>query len=220
MLAEMCVRNVERATKGLVRKGVILVFRRGGWSGQDRYEIIWEKLGELEAEWRSSFNAAARARATKPSSPTRQSCRPPGDKTVKQTYPDNRLNRTCAWHGRKEQAQLSSPSSADVAEQKAHERLERALRGRLPQEAYAKTLISIDEAAWSRFVAAEVEHHGAGHRLLEKHLRLLDLELSGPMPANPAGIIQDPNQSTSDDPPPTPLETDDSDDGDDGADGG
>ena len=97
----MTVKTVERAVTGLVKKGLIRFFRHGGRNNRNRYEIIWQRLKELEAEWCSRFNAAAKARATKLSRPTRHSRSSESDRNVHQTYSSNLLNRTYSQPGRK-----------------------------------------------------------------------------------------------------------------------
>ena len=174
-LLGMTVRTVERALAGLVRKRVLRFFRHGGRCNRNRYEIAWERLAEIEVQWRSRFNAAAEARATKLSQPTRHSRRADGDRNVDQTYSTNLLNRTYSQHGRKQRYRASIPSSADVSQTKAHQKLDAELRNRLSVDVYAKTITSIEDDTWLGFVKAEVQRGGAGLLLLTQHLQRLGL---------------------------------------------
>ncbi|WP_430642015.1 helix-turn-helix domain-containing protein [Bradyrhizobium nanningense] len=87
-------RTVIRATAKLEAQGLFRKIRHGGHSHRNQYEPIWSRFTDLEARWRSRFEAAARERRTGMSSLAGPESHNTGDPGVPQTCFSNQSKLT------------------------------------------------------------------------------------------------------------------------------
>jgi hypothetical protein len=89
-------RTVIRAIHHLESSGMFRKVRHGGHLNRNRYEPVWSRFQEIEAEWRARFAWSAQSRLTDVSPAGCQSCHVDGDSSATQTSRSNLLEETCS----------------------------------------------------------------------------------------------------------------------------
>jgi predicted transcriptional regulator len=109
--ARTVIRSIQRLeVAGLARK-----VRHGGHLNRNRYELVWSRFQEIEAEWRARFARSAQSRVTEMSPAECQPCHMGGDSSATQTCRTNLLNETCSKRlPKKEQADRAFSSSSST----------------------------------------------------------------------------------------------------------
>src|SRR6266404_3929951 len=96
--------------------------RHGGHLNRNRYEPVWSRFQEIEAEWRVRFRSTHSV-VTERSPAECQPCHVDGDSSATQTCSTNLLNETCSKRlpkkGQKDEASSSLSSSTPVGTRSA-----------------------------------------------------------------------------------------------------
>ena len=179
--ARTVIRSIQRLeVAGLVRK-----VRHGGHLNRNRYELIWSRFQEIEAEWRARFARSAQSRVTEMSPAECQPCHMGGDSSATQTCRTNLLNETCSKRLPKkelEERAFSSSSSTtaggtrsvEAARVEAERRWTDALHeqfAHLPVT-YAEIIDLIDTPMREAANNAEMRRRGSGLLHILRELRI------------------------------------------------
>jgi predicted transcriptional regulator len=190
-LLDLHIRTVLRAVDELDRRGLILKDRHGGRSLRNNYEPNWSKFREIEAEWKTRFNAnKTKSAATGLSAGTRQEGHRTGDGTVTQTFLSNLSPEPVNGQAGKEKeqhrdfstsrapvrmwSQSSSASWRSAAERQWNNELHR-LYGR-DADIYGAIIDAIDEPLRNATTDIEMRKVGAGVPFLVDQLRKREIE--------------------------------------------
>jgi hypothetical protein len=96
-LVDVHPRTVIRSIKRLVRRGLFIKLRHGGYSNRNSYQPVWRRFREIETNWKTRFRARSRRAEAAELSPLQgQSCHWAGDKEVTQTCLPNLSKKTLA----------------------------------------------------------------------------------------------------------------------------
>ena len=189
-LLGISTRTVIRSIKHLEAAGLIRKVRHGGHLNRNRYELVWSRFQEIEAQWLARLARSARLRVTKVSPAGCQPCHLGDDSPVTQTCRSNLLKETCSKElPKKEQVETSFLSTAavgtrsvDAARTEAERRWTRSLHERFAQcpVTYGEIINLIDTAMREAATDAEVRRRGAGLLHILHGLRIPAAQASGP----------------------------------------
>ncbi len=189
-LLGISTRTVIRSIKHLEAAGLIRKVRHGGHLNRNRYELVWSRFQEIEAQWLARLARSARSKVTKVSPAKCQPCHLGGDSPVTQTCRSNLLKETCSNRlPKKEQVETSFLSTAavgtrsvDAARTEAERRWTRSLHERFAQcpVTYGEIINLIDTAMREAATDAEVRRRGAGLLHILHGLRIPAAQASGP----------------------------------------
>jgi DNA-binding MarR family transcriptional regulator len=183
-LLGISTRTVIRSIQRLEVAGLVRKVRHGGHLNRNRYELVWSRFQEIEAEWRARFARSAQSRMTE-MSPTRcQPCHIGGASSDTQTCGSTPLNETCSKRlPKKEQVEraFSSPSiteggtrSAEAARVDAERRWTAALHEQFAHwpVTYAEIIDLIDTTIQEAATDAEMRRRGSGLLHILRELRI------------------------------------------------
>jgi hypothetical protein len=158
--------------------------RHGGHLNRNRYEPVWSRFQEIEAEWRVRFRSAHSV-VTEMLPAGCPPCHMGDDSSATQTCRTNLLNETCSKRlPKKEQAEraFSSSSSttadgtrsAEAARVEAERRWTDALHERFAHlpVTYAEIIELIDIAMQEAATDAEMRRRGSGLLHILRELRI------------------------------------------------
>jgi predicted transcriptional regulator len=179
--ARTVIRSIQRLeVAGLVRK-----VRHGGHLNRNRYELVWSRFQEIEAEWRARFARSAQSRVTEMSPAQCQPCHMGGDSSATQTCRTNLLNETCSKRlPKKEQADRAFSSSSSTtaggtrSSQAARVEAERRWTDALHEQfahlpmTYAEIIDLIDTPMREAANDAEMRRRGSGLLHILRELRI------------------------------------------------
>jgi DNA-binding MarR family transcriptional regulator len=184
-LLGISTRTVIRSTQRLEAAGLVRKVRHGGHLNRNRYELVWSRFQEIEAEWRERFARSAQSRVTEMSPAGCQPCHVAGDSPGTQTCRTNLLNQTCSERlPKKEEVgtafALSSTAeggtrSAEAARVEAERRWTNALHERFAHlpVTYGEIIDHIDTAMQEAATDAEMRRRGSGLLHILRVLRML-----------------------------------------------
>jgi predicted transcriptional regulator len=184
-LLGISTRTVIRSIQRLEVAGLVRKVRHGGHLNRNRYELVWSRFQEIEAEWRVRFARSAQSRVTEMSPAGCQPCHVASDSSGTQTCTTNLLNKTCSKRlpkkGLEERAFSSSPStraggarSAEAARVEAERRWTAALHeqfAHLPVT-HGEIIDLIDTAMQEAATDAEMRRPGSGLPHILRKLRI------------------------------------------------
>jgi predicted transcriptional regulator len=183
-LLGISTRTVIRSIQRLEVAGLVRKVRHGGHLNRNRYELVWSRFREIEAEWRARFAMSAQARVTEMSPTGCPPCHMGGDSSATQTCRSNLLNETCSKRLPKEDEERTSSSSspttagrtrsAEAARVEAERRWTTALHERfvhLPVT-YAEIIDLIDMPMREAANDAEMHRRGSGLLHILRELRI------------------------------------------------
>jgi predicted transcriptional regulator len=172
-LLGISTRTVIRSIHRLEAAGLFQKVRHGGHLNRNRYEPIWSRLREIEAEWCARFARSAQSRVTEMSPAGCQPCHIDSDSSGVQTCRSNLMNETCSKGQKDEVGRVSSllssttvggTRSAEAARTEAERRWTEALHkqfAHLPVT-YAEIIDCIDTPMREAANDAEIRWPGSG----------------------------------------------------------
>ncbi len=176
-------RTVIRSTNRLVSVGLIRRLRHGGHGNRNQYEPVWERIWELEAQWRARLRQGrSRANSELSSSPG-QDCHLGGDSPATQTYSPNLKPNERYLGGRpKEEGgrtfpslrKMITPRSRDAAEAEAERRWTKALHDAFASKplTYGEIVTAVTPDIQAAATSAELKRRGGGFAYIVAQLKL------------------------------------------------
>jgi predicted transcriptional regulator len=184
-LLGISTRTVIRSIQRLEVAGLVRKVRHGGHLNRNRYELVWSRFQEIEAEWRARFARSAQSRVMEMSPAGCQPCHVAGDSSGTQTYRTNLLNETCSKRLPKKELEerafslsssmtASGARSAEAARVETERRWTAALHeqfAHLPVT-YGEIIDLIDTAMQEAATDAEMRRRGSGLLHILRVLRM------------------------------------------------